>query len=223
MVLLMRYAGLRVSDVVTLSRDHIKGIHLEKRAVKNHRHDPRGTSPGRSQGPRAAAPSEGSRERFRLFFSGGNASLRSLVKGAQRLLAAVFKRAKVDGGHPHRFRHTLASELLGKGAKIEDIAGSLADSPATVRRHYAKWTARTAGPSGPGNSVGSRHKSGTRGRTGQLMLILRGLGWWPGTESNRRRQPFQGCALPAELPGRESISLPASSGPPQMPVLSHTR
>src|SRR5262249_18232135 len=37
MVLLMRYAGLRVSDVVTLSRDHIKGRHLEKRAVKNHR------------------------------------------------------------------------------------------------------------------------------------------------------------------------------------------
>ena len=26
--------------------------------------------------------------------------------------------------------------------------------------------------------------------------------WWPGTESNRRRQPFQGCALPTELPGR---------------------
>src|SRR5271165_4414558 len=28
--------------------------------------------------------------------------------------------------------------------------------------------------------------------------------WWPGTESNRRRQPFQGCALPTELPGRNS-------------------
>src|SRR5262249_1271556 len=27
--------------------------------------------------------------------------------------------------------------------------------------------------------------------------------WWPGTESNRRRQPFQGCALPTELPGQE--------------------
>ena len=27
--------------------------------------------------------------------------------------------------------------------------------------------------------------------------------WWPGTESNRRRQPFQGCALPAELPGHK--------------------
>ncbi len=32
------------------------------------------------------------------------------------------------------------------------------------------------------------------------LLIL----WWPGTESNRRRQPFQGCALPTELPGRFS-------------------
>ena len=25
--------------------------------------------------------------------------------------------------------------------------------------------------------------------------------WWPGTDLNRRRQPFQGCALPPELPG----------------------
>ena len=29
--------------------------------------------------------------------------------------------------------------------------------------------------------------------------------WWPGTESNRRRQPFQGCALPSELPGHARI------------------
>ena len=31
--------------------------------------------------------------------------------------------------------------------------------------------------------------------------------WWPGTESNRRRQPFQGCALPTELPGRGNLSV----------------
>jgi hypothetical protein len=30
--------------------------------------------------------------------------------------------------------------------------------------------------------------------------IIYGMGWWPGTESNRRRQPFEGCALrPAVL------------------------
>jgi hypothetical protein len=36
--------------------------------------------------------------------------------------------------------------------------------------------------------------------------------WWPGTESNRRRQPFQGCALPAELPGRGKSSLANPAG-----------
>ena len=42
--------------------------------------------------------------------------------------------------------------------------------------------------------------------------------WWPGTELNRRRQPFQGCALPPELPGhvsraaaRGSLGLSASA------------
>jgi integrase len=35
MVLLMRYEGIRISDVVTLSREHIQGNHLVKRAVKN--------------------------------------------------------------------------------------------------------------------------------------------------------------------------------------------
>jgi hypothetical protein len=29
--------------------------------------------------------------------------------------------------------------------------------------------------------------------------------WWPGTELNRRRQPFQGCALPPELPGHPLV------------------
>ena len=31
--------------------------------------------------------------------------------------------------------------------------------------------------------------------------------WWPGTELNRRRQPFQGCALPPELPGHAGSPL----------------
>src|ERR1700678_4387210 len=34
--------------------------------------------------------------------------------------------------------------------------------------------------------------------------------WWPGRELNPRRQPFQGCALPPELPGH--VSKPALRG-----------
>ena len=47
-------------------------------------------------------------------------------------------------------------------------------------------------------------------------LILNNLKWWPGTELNRRRQPFQGCALPPELPGHflghSRRQAPATSG-----------
>src|SRR6202140_3343660 len=34
--------------------------------------------------------------------------------------------------------------------------------------------------------------------------------WWPGTELNRRRQPFQSSALPPELPGH--VLKPALAG-----------
>jgi site-specific recombinase XerD len=140
MVLLMRYAGLRVSDVVSLSRDHIKGAHLEKRAVKNRRMIRVELHPDVLKALEVLPHPKAASRDCRLFFSSETASLRSLVKGAQRTLAAVFDRAKVDRAHPHRFRHTLASEILGRGGTVEDAASILADSPATIRRHYAKWT-----------------------------------------------------------------------------------
>jgi integrase len=52
---------------------------------------------------------------------------------------AVFERSGVARAHCHRFRHTLASELLGKGT-VEEVAAILGDSPTTIRRYYAKWT-----------------------------------------------------------------------------------
>ena len=55
-------------------------------------------------------------------------------------MAAVFKRSGVERGHCHRFRHTLASELIAKGTSIQDVAGILGDTVATIERHHAKWT-----------------------------------------------------------------------------------
>jgi site-specific recombinase XerD len=138
--LLMRNAGLRISDVETLSRDHIKGTLLVKHAVKNHRllrvelPQPVLEALDRLPPPRGAA------QDCRLFFSSGNASLRSVLKGAERAMAAVFKRSEVERAHCHRFRHTLASELMAKGVSIQDVAGILGDTTATIERHYAKWT-----------------------------------------------------------------------------------
>jgi len=140
MVLVMRFTGLRISDVVTLSREHIKGTRLEKRAVKNHRmvrvELPPAVLSALDELPRPKAGAANNQ----LFFSSGNASMRSLVKGAERTLSVVFQRSGVERAKPHRFRHTLASELLGKGGRIEEVAEILGDSPTTIRRHYAKWT-----------------------------------------------------------------------------------
>lgn len=140
MVLLMRYEGIRISDVVTLSREHIVGNHLIKGAVKNGKlisvvlHADVKKALETLPRPKAAGAD------CQLYFKSERSSTRSAVKGAQRTLWAVFRLAKVAGAHPHRFRHTLASELLAKGATFEDIAAILADSPATIRKHYAKRT-----------------------------------------------------------------------------------
>jgi integrase len=73
MVLLMRYAGLRVSDVVTLSRDHINGRHLRKRAVKNGRMIRVELPEVVLKALEALPHPKGAPEGCRLYFSSGNA------------------------------------------------------------------------------------------------------------------------------------------------------
>jgi predicted transcriptional regulator len=46
----------------------------------------------------------------------------------------------VPEAHAHRFRNTLATELLGRGASFEHVADILGNSPEIVRKHYAKWS-----------------------------------------------------------------------------------
>jgi site-specific recombinase XerD len=140
MTLLMRYAGLRISDVVTLSRDHIRGNRLEKRAVKNNKLIRVVLPEAVLDALEILPPPKAAARDNKRYFASDAAGLRSLVKGAWRTMNAVFKKSGVAGAHPDRFRHTLASELLGKGGSIEEVAGILGDSPATISRYYAKWT-----------------------------------------------------------------------------------
>ena len=55
-------------------------------------------------------------------------------------MAAVFKASGVPGAHAHRFRHTLATEVLEPGGTLEQAADILGGSEAIVRKHYAKWS-----------------------------------------------------------------------------------
>lgn len=49
------------------------------------------------------------------------------------------KEAGIMPDHPHRFRHSLAADLLLKGASVEDVAAILGNSPAIVQKHYSQW------------------------------------------------------------------------------------
>jgi hypothetical protein len=46
----------------------------------------------------------------------------------------------VQDAHPHRFRDTLAVDMLSRGASPYDVAKVLADTIETVERHYAPFT-----------------------------------------------------------------------------------
>lgn len=76
----------------------------------------------------------------KYFFWNGHTSERAMKGIVERMLAAVFVESEVPRAHAHRFRHTLATELLGKGATFEDVADILGNSPEVVRKHYAKWS-----------------------------------------------------------------------------------
>jgi integrase len=56
----------------------------------------------------------------------------------ERMLA-LGKRAKVPGAHPHRFRDTLAVDMLMRGASPYDVAKMLGDGIDTVERHYTPF------------------------------------------------------------------------------------
>jgi integrase len=114
------------------SRDHIRSNRLEQRATKNKQWIRVELPPVVIETLEILPPPKGARQDNRRYFYEDEANLRTL--------AAVFEQSGVNGAIPHRFRHTLASELLGKGKTLEEIAAILADSPATIRRYCAKWT-----------------------------------------------------------------------------------
>ncbi len=51
----------------------------------------------------------------------------------------MFRASGVEDAHAHRFRHTLATEILANGGTLADVADILGISEWVARKHYAKW------------------------------------------------------------------------------------
>ncbi len=76
-----------------------------------------------------------------FFFWSGHGFRQTFVRDVTRTLSTVFKASGVPGACSHRFRHTLATEVLEMGGTLEEAADILGDTVNIVRKYYAKWSA----------------------------------------------------------------------------------
>jgi len=144
MILTLRYTALRIGDVAMLSKDRLSResgrwrifLRTEKSGKPVFLPIPRELKDALDCVPLP----RGTEKDCRCYFWNGLSSERTMKDIADRSLAAVFRASMVPRAHAHRFRHTLATELLGNGASFEDVADILGNSPDIVRKHYAKWS-----------------------------------------------------------------------------------
>jgi len=143
MVLTLRYTALRIGDVSMLARDRISRvgerwrifIRTEKSGQPVFLPVPPDLKLALDRVPPPVSNIDSA-----YFFWNGTGKPKTHKAHIDRCLRAVFKASGVQNAHAHRFRHTLATELLGRGASFEEVADILGNSPEIVRKHYGKWS-----------------------------------------------------------------------------------
>lgn len=135
-VLLLRYSGLRISDASLLSTDRVRGNDLFLYTQKSGTHVYVPLPPFLMDLLKRVPLRHG-----KYFFTGPQSLRMETVTDLwRRKLARVFRLASVPNGHPHRFRHTFAVELLKRGVPMEEVSVLLGHSSVRItERHYAAW------------------------------------------------------------------------------------
>ena len=134
LVLVMRYTGLRIRDVVTLRKDHINNGKVYLRTAKT------GTDvfcPLPKVVLDALDKVGGDGDHY--FWSGASKP-KSAVGDYQRALRRLFDLAELPRVHAHLFRHTFATELLQAGNSLETVAQLLGHSSTKItEKSYSHW------------------------------------------------------------------------------------
>jgi integrase/recombinase XerD len=137
LVLLLRYSGLRVGDAIGLTADRLNGnqlfLYLQKTQEPVNVVLPQKVVDELQAIPRAGA---------KHFFWSGHGKLDSIVRSWQTRLRRLFTIAKIENGHPHRFRDTFAVELLlaNPPTPIEEVSKLLGHTSLRItEKHYSPW------------------------------------------------------------------------------------
>lgn len=124
--------GLRITDAAMLTKDRIRGGSVFLYATKNKK-------PVMLPLPPDLAHELYAIPGHQLFRSPHGSTRGETVSDYWRdQLNKVFKHLDIQG-HPHRFRHSLAVNMLNAGSSTEDVALVLGDSPMTVAKHYSAF------------------------------------------------------------------------------------
>ncbi|MDR3699547.1 MAG: site-specific integrase [Candidatus Sulfopaludibacter sp.] len=134
-VLFLRYSGLRIGDAASCPVDRLVGnrlfLYTQKTGVPVFVPLPPFVVESLEACPRA---SQG------YWFWTGVGSKETLAGNWRRTFRRLCEIAGVQGGHPHRFRDTMAVELLLDGVPMERVSILLGHSSIKVtERHYSPW------------------------------------------------------------------------------------
>ena len=134
-------SGLRVSEVISLDRSSIDFITREATVI------------GKGGKERRFYLSEVCAEYLRQYLNSRYDDNVALFVGTKSPYRRLGKKAGVSNVHPHRFRRTLATDLVRKGVPIQDVAQILGHSDlrttqvyvaldqSTVKYHYSQAVA----------------------------------------------------------------------------------
>lgn len=136
LILVMRHTGLRISDAALLKADRIHGDELRLHTQK--------TGAWVSMPLEAQLLNHLRRIRARpdgyLFVIGVSTRMETVTELWRRKINRVFAAAGIENGTVHRFRHTFAVDLLGKGVDVKYVSQLLGHSSVTItEKFYAAW------------------------------------------------------------------------------------
>ena len=134
-VLVLRYSGMRLGDVSTLSTDRLIAQKIQLYTAKT------GT-PVYCVLPQFVADILETLPRIseRYFFWTGNSTIHTVNGIWQRTLQSLFELAGIKNGFAHRFRDTFSVSLLLAGVPIEQVSILLGHSNIKVtQQHYNPW------------------------------------------------------------------------------------
>jgi integrase/recombinase XerD len=135
LVLLLRYAGLLISDGIGCDADRLQSGKLFLYTQKTGQHL-YWTLPAFVVAELESEP----RVSGRYWFWTGVGTIETARKKWSEALADLFDDAKAKDGHAHRFRDTMAVELLKAGTPIERVSILLGHSSVRVtEKHYNPW------------------------------------------------------------------------------------